>query len=61
MANVDDYIGIEADSKTTWESASKAKETWDKNQSIVNEFEQINQQGAPNEESFDNYEDYQVA
>ena len=61
MANVDDYIGIEADSKTTWESASKAKETWDKNQSLVNEFEQINQQGAPNEESFDNYEDYQVA
>ena len=61
MTNVDDYIGIEADSKTTWESASKAKETWDKNQSIVNEFEQINQQGAPNEESFDNYEDYQVA
>lgn len=61
MANVDDYIGIEADSKTTWESASKAKETWDKNQSIVNDFEQINQQGAPNEESFDNYEDYQVA
>lgn len=61
MANVDDYIGIEADSKTTWESASKAKETWDKNQSLVNEFEQIKQQGAPNEESFDNYEDYQVA
>ena len=61
MANVDDYIGIEADSKTTWESASKAKETWDKNQSIVNEFEQINQQGAPNEESFDNTEDYEAA
>lgn len=61
MANVDDYIGIEADSKTTWESASKAKETWNKNQSIVNEFEQINQQGAPNEESFDNTEDYEAA
>lgn len=61
IANVDDYVGIEADSKTTWESASKAKETWDKNQSTINEFEQINQQGIPNEDSFDNTEDYQAA
>lgn len=61
VANIDDYVGIEADSKTTWENASKAKETWNKNQSIVNEFEQINQQGTPNEDSFDNTEDYQAA
>lgn len=61
VANIDDYVGIEADSKTTWENASKAKETWDKNQSTVNEFEQINQQGTPNEDSFDNTEDYQAA
>lgn len=61
VANIDDYVGIEADSKTTWENASKAKETWDKNQSTVNEFEQINQQGTPNEDSFDNTEDYQMA
>lgn len=61
VANIDDYVGIEADSKTTWENASKAKETWNKNQSTVNEFEQINQQGTPNEDSFDNTEDYQAA
>ena len=61
VANVDDYIGIEADSKATWENASKVKETWDNNQSTVNEFEQINQQGTPNEDSFDNQEDYQAA
>lgn len=61
VANIDDYVGIEADSKTTWENASKAKETWDKNQSTVNEFEQINQQGTPNEDSFNNTEDYQAA
>jgi hypothetical protein len=61
VANIDDYVGIEADSKTTWENAFKAKETWNKNQSTVNEFEQINQQGTPNEDSFDNTEDYQAA
>ena len=64
MANVDDYIGIEADSKTTWESASKAKETWDKNQSIVNEFSELRDSGVPqiegyNEETLNN--SYQAA
>lgn len=64
IANVDDYIGIEADSKATWESASKAKETWDKNQSTVNEFSELRDSGVPqiegyNEETLNN--SYQAA
>lgn len=53
IANVDDYVGIEADSKTTWESASKAKETWDKNQSTVNEFSELRDSGVPQIEGYD--------
>lgn len=53
IANVDDYVGIEADSKTTWESASKAKETWDKNQSTVNEFLELRDSGVPQIEGYD--------
>lgn len=53
MTNVDDYVGIETDSKTTWESASKAKETWDKNQSTVNEFSELRDSGVPQIEGYD--------
>lgn len=53
VANIDDYVGIEADSKTTWENASKAKETWDKNQSTVNEFSELRDSGVPQIEGYD--------
>lgn len=53
IANVDNYVGIEADSKTTWESASKAKETWNKNQSTINEFSELRDSGVPQIEGYD--------